>query len=185
MVTKLTRMKIIIFFANTFIYQLLTSHYEQRWTYYLQTRGRADQSLASEEELYLSRKLFWSLFRALDKKVNHLKWIRVIKCNWPVSVRCTCSTSRKNLEQMRLIILFSLHCPSLIFYCLAKFPFMLSPPPSFVWNYISSLMSLSFLDCLSSASLQLPKPFLQTQAACPAQRLRPSWIQMESLIPSQ
>lgn len=61
------------FLANTFIYQLLTSHYEQRWTYYLQTGGQADQSVASEEELYLSRKLFWSLFKALDKKVNHLK----------------------------------------------------------------------------------------------------------------
>lgn len=94
LVTKLTRMKIMHnFLSNTFIYQLLTTHYEQRWTYYLQTGGQADQSLASEEELYLSRKLFWSLFKALDKKVNHLKWIKhklmcFFKCNYTVSVGC-------------------------------------------------------------------------------------------------
>ncbi|XP_041645474.1 ryanodine receptor 2 [Cheilinus undulatus] len=48
--------------------KLLTSHYEQRWKYYLQTGGQGDQSTASEEELHLSRKLFWGVFKALAKK---------------------------------------------------------------------------------------------------------------------
>lgn len=61
------------FFGSvTFIYQLLTSHYEQRWKYYLRMDGQADHRSASEEELYLSRKLFWNLFKALDKKVKHI-----------------------------------------------------------------------------------------------------------------
>uniref|UniRef100_A0A3B4UXI4 Ryanodine receptor 2-like n=1 Tax=Seriola dumerili TaxID=41447 RepID=A0A3B4UXI4_SERDU len=48
--------------------KLLTSHYEQRWKYYLLTCGQMDQGLASEEELHLSRKLFWGVFKALAKK---------------------------------------------------------------------------------------------------------------------
>lgn len=67
-----------------FLYQLLTSHYEQRWKYYLQTEGQADQCSASEEELYLSRKLFWNLFKALDKKVNHV----ILKCNSSFNFGC-------------------------------------------------------------------------------------------------
>uniref|UniRef100_A0A665VDB3 Ryanodine receptor 2b (cardiac) n=1 Tax=Echeneis naucrates TaxID=173247 RepID=A0A665VDB3_ECHNA len=48
--------------------KLLTSHYEQRWKYYRLAGGQMDQSLASEEELHLSRKLFWGVFKALTKK---------------------------------------------------------------------------------------------------------------------
>ncbi|XP_071336383.1 ryanodine receptor 2 isoform X3 [Trachinotus anak] len=48
--------------------KLLTSHYEQRWKYYLLSGGQVDQGLASEEELHLSRKLFWGVFKALAKK---------------------------------------------------------------------------------------------------------------------
>ncbi|KAG7228617.1 hypothetical protein INR49_013303 [Caranx melampygus] len=48
--------------------KLLTSHYKQRWKYYLLTNGQTDQDLASEEELHLSRKLFWGMFNALAKK---------------------------------------------------------------------------------------------------------------------
>lgn len=54
----------------TFIYQLLTSHYEQRWKYYSQSGRQGEQGCASEEELYLSTKLFWGVFKALAKKVN-------------------------------------------------------------------------------------------------------------------
>lgn len=57
-------------FVIAFICQLLTSHYEQRWRYYSQVGGHGDQGLASEEELLLSRKLFWGVFRALAKKVS-------------------------------------------------------------------------------------------------------------------
>uniref|UniRef100_A0A3Q3G5A2 Ryanodine receptor 2b (cardiac) n=1 Tax=Labrus bergylta TaxID=56723 RepID=A0A3Q3G5A2_9LABR len=47
---------------------LLTCHYEQRWKYYSLAGGQDDQSSASEEELHLSRKLFWGVFKALAKK---------------------------------------------------------------------------------------------------------------------
>lgn len=57
----------------TFVYQLLTSHYEQRWKYYSLTGGQGDQGLASDEELQLSRKLFWGVFTALAKKVKHIE----------------------------------------------------------------------------------------------------------------
>uniref|UniRef100_A0A8C4H809 Ryanodine receptor 2b (cardiac) n=1 Tax=Dicentrarchus labrax TaxID=13489 RepID=A0A8C4H809_DICLA len=48
--------------------KLLTSHYEQWWKYYSLTGGQSDQGLASEEELHLSRKLFWGVFKALANK---------------------------------------------------------------------------------------------------------------------
>ncbi|KAI9535566.1 Ryanodine receptor 2 [Dissostichus eleginoides] len=48
--------------------KLLTSHYEQRWKYYSLAAGQGEQALASGEELHLSRKLFWGVFKALAKK---------------------------------------------------------------------------------------------------------------------
>ncbi|XP_068576132.1 ryanodine receptor 2 isoform X5 [Cebidichthys violaceus] len=48
--------------------KLLTCHYEQRWKYYSLAGGPGDHGLASEEELHLSRKLFWGVFKALAKK---------------------------------------------------------------------------------------------------------------------
>ncbi|XP_053365921.1 ryanodine receptor 2 [Clarias gariepinus] len=48
--------------------KLLTDHYEQNWKYYCVTGGRAGIGSASEEELQLSRKLFWHVYRALAKK---------------------------------------------------------------------------------------------------------------------
>ncbi|XP_075894426.1 ryanodine receptor 2 [Nelusetta ayraudi] len=66
---------------NKIAVELLTSHYEQRWKYYLQTEGQADQCSASEEELYLSRKLFWNLFKALDKKPQEPQLFRLcVQC---------------------------------------------------------------------------------------------------------
>ncbi|XP_078017038.1 ryanodine receptor 2 [Epinephelus lanceolatus] len=47
--------------------KLLTSHYELRWKYYSLAGAQGDQGLASEEELHLSRKLFWGVFKALTK----------------------------------------------------------------------------------------------------------------------
>ncbi|XP_077469715.1 ryanodine receptor 2 [Stigmatopora argus] len=44
--------------------KLLSSHYEQKCKYYSQV----NQTLASEEELHLSMKLFWTIFKALTKK---------------------------------------------------------------------------------------------------------------------
>ncbi|XP_041802824.1 ryanodine receptor 2-like [Chelmon rostratus] len=48
--------------------KLLTSHYEQRWKYYSLTGGQGNHGVVSEEELHLSRKLFWGVFKALSKK---------------------------------------------------------------------------------------------------------------------
>ncbi|KAM3863107.1 ryanodine receptor 2-like [Diretmus argenteus] len=48
--------------------KLLTNHYEQSWKHYSLNGGWGDQGLASEEELHLSRKLFWKVFNALAKK---------------------------------------------------------------------------------------------------------------------
>lgn len=61
--------------VHALIYQLLTSHYEQRWKYYLLSEGHGEQGFASEEELLLSEKLFWDVFRALEKKVNLIKYL--------------------------------------------------------------------------------------------------------------
>ncbi|KAM4591284.1 ryanodine receptor 2 isoform 1-T1 [Odontesthes bonariensis] len=48
--------------------KLLSNHFEQRCKYYSQACGQGDQTLASEEELHLSRKLFWGVFKALAKE---------------------------------------------------------------------------------------------------------------------
>jgi len=62
--------KICIYFDHFF--QLLTSHFEQRCKYYSQAGRQGDQTLASEEELHLSRKLFWGVCKALAKEVRIL-----------------------------------------------------------------------------------------------------------------
>lgn len=65
-----------MFFLNR-PYQLLSSHYEQRWKYYSTVGEAGDQSLASEEELHLSQKLFWSVFKDLNKRVNYFEYLPV------------------------------------------------------------------------------------------------------------
>ncbi|XP_047459189.1 ryanodine receptor 2 isoform X2 [Mugil cephalus] len=67
--------------------KLLTSHYEQRWKYYSQVGGHGDQGLASEEELHLSRKLFWGVFKALAKKPCTPQLFRL-------SVQCLAAVAR-------------------------------------------------------------------------------------------
>lgn len=54
---------------NLFSFQLLTNHYEQNWKYYCLPSGLGN--MASEEELHLTKKLFWGLFDALSQKVLH------------------------------------------------------------------------------------------------------------------
>ncbi|XP_062858397.1 ryanodine receptor 3 isoform X2 [Trichomycterus rosablanca] len=46
--------------------KLLTNHYEQNWKYYCLPSGLGN--MASEEELHLTKKLFWGLFDALSQK---------------------------------------------------------------------------------------------------------------------
>jgi hypothetical protein len=53
---------------------LLTNHYEQNWKYYCLVGESGNLGSASEEELHMSRKLFWGLFNALAQKVNSPKY---------------------------------------------------------------------------------------------------------------
>lgn len=50
--------------------QLLTNHYERCWKYYCLPNGWANFGVASEEELHLTRKLFWGIFESLAHKVE-------------------------------------------------------------------------------------------------------------------
>ncbi|XP_053908876.1 ryanodine receptor 1 isoform X1 [Cuculus canorus] len=48
--------------------KLLTNHYERCWKYYCLPSGWANQGVSSEEELHLTRKLFWGIFESLAHK---------------------------------------------------------------------------------------------------------------------
>ncbi|KAG5262307.1 hypothetical protein AALO_G00273740 [Alosa alosa] len=48
--------------------KLLTNHYERCWKYYCLSGGWGSFGAASDEELHLSRKLFWGIFDALSRK---------------------------------------------------------------------------------------------------------------------
>ncbi|XP_035526010.1 ryanodine receptor 2-like [Morone saxatilis] len=48
--------------------KLLTNHYERCWKYYCLAGGWGSFGAASDEELHLSRKLFWGIFDALSHK---------------------------------------------------------------------------------------------------------------------
>uniref|UniRef100_A0A8D3BQL3 Ryanodine receptor 2 n=1 Tax=Scophthalmus maximus TaxID=52904 RepID=A0A8D3BQL3_SCOMX len=48
--------------------KLLTNHYERCWKYYCLVGGWGNFGAASDEELHLSRKLFWGIFDALSYK---------------------------------------------------------------------------------------------------------------------
>ncbi|CAO2626134.1 Ryanodine receptor 1 [Lemmus lemmus] len=48
--------------------KLLTNHYERCWKYYCLPTGWANFGVTSEEELHLTRKLFWGIFDSLAHK---------------------------------------------------------------------------------------------------------------------
>ncbi|XP_038551055.1 ryanodine receptor 3-like [Micropterus salmoides] len=48
--------------------RLLTNHYEQNWKYYCMPSGMGSFGMASEEELLLTKKLFWGIFDSLSHK---------------------------------------------------------------------------------------------------------------------
>uniref|UniRef100_A0A4W4GAQ9 Ryanodine receptor 1 n=1 Tax=Electrophorus electricus TaxID=8005 RepID=A0A4W4GAQ9_ELEEL len=48
--------------------KLLTNHYERCWKYYCLPNGWANFGTTSEEELHLSRKLFWGIFESCAHK---------------------------------------------------------------------------------------------------------------------
>ncbi|XP_058255380.1 ryanodine receptor 3 isoform X5 [Hemibagrus wyckioides] len=48
--------------------KLLTNHYEQNWKYYCLPSGWGSYGMASEEELLLTKKIFWGIFDSLSQK---------------------------------------------------------------------------------------------------------------------
>uniref|UniRef100_A0A4W5KMW2 Ryanodine receptor 3 n=1 Tax=Hucho hucho TaxID=62062 RepID=A0A4W5KMW2_9TELE len=50
--------------------RLLTEHYEQSWKYYCLPSGLGSSGMASEEELLLTKKLFWGIIDSLSTKVQ-------------------------------------------------------------------------------------------------------------------
>ncbi|XP_028834345.1 ryanodine receptor 3 isoform X8 [Denticeps clupeoides] len=48
--------------------KLLTNHYEQSWKYYCLPSGLGSYGMASEEELLLTKKIFWGIFDSLSQK---------------------------------------------------------------------------------------------------------------------
>uniref|UniRef100_A0A667YLJ7 Ryanodine receptor 3 n=1 Tax=Myripristis murdjan TaxID=586833 RepID=A0A667YLJ7_9TELE len=51
--------------AETF---LLTNHYEQNWKYYCLPSGWGSYGMASDEELLLTKKIFWGVFDSLSQR---------------------------------------------------------------------------------------------------------------------
>lgn len=50
--------------------QLLTNHYEQNWKYYCLPSGWGSYGTASEDDLLLTKKLFWGIFDSLSQRVS-------------------------------------------------------------------------------------------------------------------
>lgn len=50
--------------------QLLTNHYEQNWKYYCLPSGWGSFGTASEDELLLTKKIFWGVFDSLSQRVR-------------------------------------------------------------------------------------------------------------------
>uniref|UniRef100_A0A3Q3WQW7 Uncharacterized protein n=2 Tax=Mola mola TaxID=94237 RepID=A0A3Q3WQW7_MOLML len=59
--------------------QLLTTHYEQNWKYYCLPSGMGSFGTASEEELLLTKKLFWGIFETLSHKKYDAELFKMAK----------------------------------------------------------------------------------------------------------
>ncbi|XP_030630748.1 ryanodine receptor 2 [Chanos chanos] len=57
--------------------KLLTNHYERCWKYYCLSGGWGSFGAASDEELHLTRKLFWGIFDALARKRYDLELFKL------------------------------------------------------------------------------------------------------------
>lgn len=55
------------------VFQLLTNHYEQNWKYYCLPSGWGSYGTASEDELLLTKKIFWGVFDSLAQRVRLLR----------------------------------------------------------------------------------------------------------------
>ncbi|KAG7222685.1 hypothetical protein INR49_026294, partial [Caranx melampygus] len=59
--------------------RLLTNHYEQNWKYYCLPSGMGSFGTASEEELLLTKKLFWGIFDSLSQKKYDAELFKMAK----------------------------------------------------------------------------------------------------------
>ncbi|XP_076743293.1 ryanodine receptor 2 isoform X3 [Maylandia zebra] len=60
--------------------KLLTNHYERCWKYYCLAGGWGNFGVASDEELHLSRKMFWGIFDALSHKYDQELFKLALPC---------------------------------------------------------------------------------------------------------
>lgn len=91
------------------ILQLLTNHYERCWKYYCLPNGWANFGVSSEEELHLTRKLFWGIFESLAHKVGILlSCLREYECY-----------SAPQMHSNDIINNYSNLCPSTEIWCRA------------------------------------------------------------------
>ncbi|MGH0131347.1 UNVERIFIED_CONTAM: hypothetical protein FKN15_047691 [Acipenser sinensis] len=61
--------------------KLLTNHYERSWKYYCLPTGWGSYGMASEEEVLLTKKLFWGIFDSLSqKKYDHELFKMAMPC---------------------------------------------------------------------------------------------------------
>ncbi|MGH0130872.1 UNVERIFIED_CONTAM: hypothetical protein FKN15_018335 [Acipenser sinensis] len=61
--------------------KLLTNHYERSWKYYCLPMGWGSYGMASEEEVLLTKKLFWGIFDSLSqKKYDHELFKMAMPC---------------------------------------------------------------------------------------------------------
>ncbi|XP_056396363.1 ryanodine receptor 1 isoform X2 [Hyla sarda] len=58
--------------------KLLTNHYERCWKYYCLPTGWANYGVSSEEELHLTRKLFWGIFESLAHKKFDAEMYKIV-----------------------------------------------------------------------------------------------------------
>ncbi|XP_064408728.1 ryanodine receptor 1 isoform X5 [Latimeria chalumnae] len=57
--------------------KLLMNHYERCWKYYCLPTGWANYGVTSEEELHLTRKLFWGIFESLAHKKYEVELFKI------------------------------------------------------------------------------------------------------------
>ncbi|XP_072885345.1 ryanodine receptor 1-like isoform X1 [Hemitrygon akajei] len=64
--------------------KLLTNHYDRCWKYYCLPSGWANYGVTSEEELHLTRKLFWGIFESVSQKKHDSDLFKIV-------MQCLCA----------------------------------------------------------------------------------------------
>lgn len=155
-----------------FLSQLLTDHYEQSRKYYCLNDGLGGFGSASEEELRLTRRLFWGIFSALAKKVRKGSFIRLKYAIRHVTIKLIAS-KKCFLDGMSVLISSS---SNFIWFVLLKCVF---------FNLVHSLMMQSYSNWPLVVSVQLLARFLLTtliRAAPADERNTQRWIQRDSFV---